>query len=218
MEKKNRYRKRPTAALALSFAAFAASVALVPLAITAVGRATGERVESAVTLTAIDRESPQDTAQETLPPPGKPVRPVRSPGFSVPNNTTILHITTQEATATTAVPTAPPTVPTEAPPPPAQAETGETVLSAEAFRRLGKIAHGGFFWTWYSEKVLPGGGLSIPGRHVDESGFVCDAQGFICLSSSVLGYGTVLATPFGKSGKVYDSGCAADIIDVYVSW
>ena len=82
----------------------------------------------------------------------------------------------------------------------------------------GVIYWGGYRWTWYSEKVLPGGGLQIPGRYVDENGYVCDENGYICLASSELGWGTVVDTPFGKSGCVYDSGPSSGTLDVYVSW
>ena len=33
-----------------------------------------------------------------------------------------------------------------------------------------------------------------------------------------LGKGTVVNTPFGKAGKIYDSGCAADTLDVYTDF
>ena len=71
---------------------------------------------------------------------------------------------------------------------------------------------------WYSQKVLPGGGLNIPGRHVDNNGYVCDENGFICLASGSLAKGTIVETPFGKKGKVYDCGCAANTLDVYTNF
>lgn len=75
-------------------------------------------------------------------------------------------------------------------------------------------------WTWYSEKVLPGGGLDIPGRYTDDDGFVCDENGYICLAAdpSYIANGTVIDTPFGRPGKIYDSGCAYGTVDVYVGW
>lgn len=90
--------------------------------------------------------------------------------------------------------------------------------TAEQFRYMGIINWGGWKWTWYSQRVLPGGGLNIPGRHVDQNGYVCDAEGYIVLASGKLSKGTVVNTPFGKAGKVYDSGCAADILDVYTDF
>jgi hypothetical protein len=86
------------------------------------------------------------------------------------------------------------------------------------FRRMGVIRWNGWRWTWYSQRVLPGGGLKIPGRHVDSNGYVCDANDYICLASSTLSKGTVVSTPFGKKGKIYDSGCARGTLDVYVNW
>ena len=84
---------------------------------------------------------------------------------------------------------------------------------------------GGVYWnpytglkeTWYSQRVLPGGGLDIPGRHVNEEGFVCDGDGYICLASSTYSKGTVVETSRGI-GKVYDSGCAPGTIDIYTDW
>lgn len=71
--------------------------------------------------------------------------------------------------------------------------------------------------TWYSQRVLPGGGLNIPGRHVNEEGFVCDMDGYICVASSTYSKGTVIETSRGM-GKVYDCGCAPGIIDLYTDW
>ena len=90
--------------------------------------------------------------------------------------------------------------------------------SPRYFRRMGVIRWNGWRWTWYSQRVLPGGGLKIPGRHVDGKGYVCDKNGYICLASGKLRKGTIVRTPFGKSGKVYDCGCAANTLDVYVNW
>lgn len=99
-----------------------------------------------------------------------------------------------------------------------KSKTSEALYSASKFMNMGVIYWNGWRWTWYSERVLPGGGLNIPGRHADSSGYICDGNDYICLSSSSLSKGTVIATPFGKSGKVYDTGCASDTIDVYVNW
>ena len=77
----------------------------------------------------------------------------------------------------------------------------------------------GFSFTWYSENVLPGGGLDIPGRHVGDEGYVCDENGNVCLASDYLPEGTVVDIPFGNgTGVVYDSGSGYDNLDVYVSW
>ena len=71
--------------------------------------------------------------------------------------------------------------------------------------------------TWYSQKVLPGKGLKIPGRHVDSRGLVCDGDGYICVASSDYSKGTIVETSLG-TGKVYDCGCAKNTIDIYCNW
>lgn len=79
----------------------------------------------------------------------------------------------------------------------------------------------GYKETWYSQKVLPGKGLTIPGRHVDERGLVCDGDGYICVAINVndskFPYGSIMETSLGLA-KVYDHGCAPGVIDVYVAW
>lgn len=71
--------------------------------------------------------------------------------------------------------------------------------------------------TWYSQRVLPGGGLRIPGRHVASDGTIRDADGYICVAASDLPKGSIVETSLG-TGKVYDTGCAAGTTDVYVDW
>ena len=95
---------------------------------------------------------------------------------------------------------------------------GKAKYSPKQFKRRGVIRWGGWKWTWYSQRVLPGRGLKIPGRHVDKKGYVCDKKNRIVLSSSTLKRGKIIKTPFGKKGKVYDTGCARGVIDVYVAW
>lgn len=98
------------------------------------------------------------------------------------------------------------------------ATSSSVLYSANKFKNIGVVYWNGWKWTWYSQRVLPGGGLRIPGRHVDNNGYVCDGNNYICLASSTLPYGTVINTPFGKQGKIYDTGCATDTIDVYVDF
>lgn len=71
--------------------------------------------------------------------------------------------------------------------------------------------------TWYSQKVLPGGGLKIPGRHVAADGTIRDENDYICVASSDYPKGTIVETSLG-TGKVYDTGCASGIIDIYTDW
>jgi len=85
------------------------------------------------------------------------------------------------------------------------------------FRSQGTTEKDGFTYTWYSQRVLPGGGLDIPGRHVTEDGFVRDADGNICVASDDLDQGAEIETPYGK-GKVYDTGSGSGNLDLYTDW
>lgn len=94
----------------------------------------------------------------------------------------------------------------------------DLLYTSSQFKRAGVINFNGYRWTWYSQKVLPGGGLKIPGRHVDENNYVCDENGYICLASQNHSKGTVLNTPLGKQGKVYDYCDTPGTVDVYVNF
>lgn len=101
--------------------------------------------------------------------------------------------------------------------PPYDASDG---ISPSEFRFLGVIEGGGTTYTWYSQNVLPGAGLTElnqNGRNVGEGGFVYDGDGYIAVASSDHEMGTVLETPFGEA-KVYDNGCAEGVVDVYTAW
>lgn len=82
---------------------------------------------------------------------------------------------------------------------------------------------GGVFWfngrreTWYSQNVLPGGGLNIPGRHVAADGTIRDADGYIVVASGDHEKGAVVDTSLG-AGKVYDYCETSGTTDVYVNW
>ena len=90
---------------------------------------------------------------------------------------------------------------------------------ADELRTQGVIFDGGYRYTWYSQRVLPGGGLAIDGRHVSDEGYVVDADGRIVVASSDLPKGTEIDVPFG-SGKavVLDTGCAPGTVDVYTDF
>ena len=99
-------------------------------------------------------------------------------------------------------------------------EEAETLSGAD-FMYLGVVEYGGWKWTWYSERVLPGEGLTAlneNGRTVNESGFVVDGEGYISIATPNWEeqVGTIVDTPFGP-GKVYDY-CESDSYDVYCSW
>lgn len=93
-------------------------------------------------------------------------------------------------------------------------------ISAAEFQWMGVVDDGEHFYTWYSERVLPGGGLTElneNGRHT-EGGFVVDGDGYIAVASCDYENGTVIDTPFGAA-KVYDTGyLQPGQIDVYTSF
>ena len=81
-------------------------------------------------------------------------------------------------------------------------------LYTESSERLtaskGALYFNGHKETYYSEKVLPGTGLRIPGRHVADDGTIRDEDGYICVAAdySFMPYGSVLITSLGPA-KVY---------------
>ena len=91
----------------------------------------------------------------------------------------------------------------------------DSKITLAQFMFDGVIYSGGYKFTYYSQSVLPGGGLSIPGRHVNADGFVSDGDGYIVLAGSAP-KGTVYDTPFGYKGKIYDRGTYGNHLDVYV--
>ena len=81
----------------------------------------------------------------------------------------------------------------------------------------------GYIYSYYSETVLPGGGLNIVGRHIEGGdngqGYIKDGDGNIVLARPAGGKwndGDTLETPFGK-GKFYDF-CPEGRIDIYVHY
>lgn len=95
-----------------------------------------------------------------------------------------------------------------------EAPTSARLFTLREFMSAGVVNWGGFRFTYYSQSVLPGGGLAIPGRHVNADGFVADADGYIVLANSSP-KGTIIDTPFGYQGKVYDRGTVGNHYDVY---
>jgi len=99
-------------------------------------------------------------------------------------------------------------------------EPPAAVDSSTDLRTMGVVYDGGTRYTWYSELVLPGGGLTElneNGRTHDEAGRVVDADGYIAVASSDHEKGTVLDTPWGAA-KVYDCGCDSGTVDIYTQW
>ena len=96
----------------------------------------------------------------------------------------------------------------------------DAVYSSSEFQTTGVIDWGGYEWTYYSELILPGEGLDIPGRHTTEDGYVCDGDGYVVLAADLdmLPRYSIVDTPFGRTGKVYDTGCSYGTLDIYVGW
>lgn len=118
------------------------------------------------------------------------------------------------ATTTTSAPK--PVTTTSAPKP--VTTTSPKLYTLRQFQYHGVIRWGGKKFTYYSQSVLPGYGLKIPGRHVNANGYVADKDGYIVLASnSRVAMGTVIDTPFGSKGKVYDRcpSCSIEWFDVY---
>lgn len=92
---------------------------------------------------------------------------------------------------------------------------------AVGFKEAGVVYdEAGTRYTWYSQNVLPGGGLDLlngNGRSVNDEGLVVDEDGYVAVASSDYPIGTVLDTPFGEA-KVYDTGCASGTVDVYTNY
>ena len=84
---------------------------------------------------------------------------------------------------------------------------------------IGVVYFNGHKETYYSQNVLSGGGLRIPGRHVAEDGTVRDEEGYICVAAdwNYLPYGATVLTSLGPA-RVYDTGCDYGVIDIYVNW
>ena len=91
----------------------------------------------------------------------------------------------------------------------------ERLYSLSDFMFRGVVYWNDYKFTYYSQSVLPGGGLSIPGRHVNADGYVSDSDGYIVLAGSAP-LGTVYDTPFGYQGKIYDRGTSGNHLDVYI--
>ena len=94
-----------------------------------------------------------------------------------------------------------------------------TTASSRLTRSKGAQYFNGHKETYYSQRVLPGNSLAIPGRHVADDGTVRDGDGFICVAADpgFMSKGSILITSLGPA-KVYDTGCAYGTIDIYVNW
>ena len=80
----------------------------------------------------------------------------------------------------------------------------------------GKILFNGHYETYYSQKVRPGKGLKIPGRHVS-GGLVRDKDEYICVATTLVEKGQTIETSLG-TGKRYDTCETANTVDIYTDW
>lgn len=98
-----------------------------------------------------------------------------------------------------------------------QSATSNNSGGPKLTKSAGKIIYNGHIETWYSQRVLPGGGLNIPGRHVASDGTIRDKDNYICVASDNLPKGSTIMTSLGM-GKVYDTGVGHSGIDIYTDW
>lgn len=98
---------------------------------------------------------------------------------------------------------------------PSKALAPQSLYTLAQLKQKGVIVWNGYRFTYYSQSVLPGNKLTIPGRHVNSAGFVADGSGNI-----VIAYGgrrgDVIPTPFGFWGKIYDYCETPGTYDCYV--
>lgn len=78
-------------------------------------------------------------------------------------------------------------------------------------------------YTYYTSRLCPIYKLPVPGLHLDADGIWCDKNDYIVLGSSVAlkQARAIVATPFGKYGKVYDTGgysTPPTLCDTAVNW
>ena len=79
----------------------------------------------------------------------------------------------------------------------------------------GVFNYGGRTEMWYSSKVLYH--KDTAQWTPDANGVYRDKDGYVVIASSDHKKGTTLETSHG-TGKVYDSGCASGVTDIYVNW
>ena len=78
-------------------------------------------------------------------------------------------------------------------------------------------------YTYYTSRLCPIWLLPAPGLHLDKDGIWCDKNDYIVLGSSIDNKVNkrVIATPFGKYGRVYDTGGYSTpgwLCDTAVNW
>lgn len=98
-------------------------------------------------------------------------------------------------------------------------QTLTKIISIDDFQKAGTLNWNGYIWTYYLMSQFPGStSTPCPGRYVNSEGFVCDPEGYVILASADLASYTMVETPFGYMGKVYDTGCSSGYLDIYTDW
>lgn len=98
-------------------------------------------------------------------------------------------------------------------------KTLDRIIELDDFRYRGIVDWNGWNWTYYLMSMYPGStSTPVENRWINDEGFVCDQEGYIILASVDLDPYTIVETPFGYMGKVYDTGCPHGILDVYTNW
>ena len=90
-------------------------------------------------------------------------------------------------------------------------------------RTRGPVYWRGRKYTYYTSRLCPIYMLPVPGLHLDAEGIWCDIHDYIVIGSSVTNKvnRAVIATPFGKYGRVYDTGgysTPSSLCDTAVCW
>lgn len=90
-------------------------------------------------------------------------------------------------------------------------------------RTKGPVHWRGRKYTYYTSRLCPIYKLPVPGLHLDKYGMWCDKWDYIVLGSSITNKvnRTIIATPFGKYGRVYDTGGYSTpswLCDTAVNW
>ena len=100
------------------------------------------------------------------------------------------------------------------------AYSSDGYITTDEFIDCGIINYNDNIFTYYSENVLPGNGLDIPGRYTDDEGYVCDEDNYVVLATpdeDIYPRYSTIELPTGRIGKFYDY-CPEGSIDVYVNW
>lgn len=104
---------------------------------------------------------------------------------------------------------------------PASTYGSEALYNITDLSHAGIINYNGYRFTWYTSNEWTGNpAYGRPeGTWLDENGCWRDPEGYLMLASDSLAPYSVVSTPFGVDGRIYDCGPGADdILDIYTAW